>query len=137
MPSYPQRAGYQNYIIKSTLPSRQSSRDIHAIITAVIFLKGRQVAMSPCFSSQQRDLAWRRQISSSPLVCEHWTPCRDLKRTLQGGAAESECRPAHGAIILISLGHGRPPTVFILYDRINLRKNSSSDNYSYGFSLQA
>lgn len=46
MPSYPQRAGHQNHIIKNTLPSKQSSRDIYAI-TAVIFLKDRQWQCNP------------------------------------------------------------------------------------------
>lgn len=49
MPNFPQRAGYQNHIIKHTPPSKRSSGDIYAI-TAVIFLKDRPMAIYPLVS---------------------------------------------------------------------------------------
>lgn len=90
MPSYPQRAGYQNHNIKNTLPSRQSSRDICAI-TAVIFLKDRQVAMCPLVAILSREtLTGGDKSPHLPHLpeSEHQTPHGDLKGTLQGGAAE-------------------------------------------------
>lgn len=130
MPSYPQRAGYQNRIIRNTLPSRQNSWDIYAI-TAVIFLKDRQVAMCPLVSILSRGTLPGEDKSPDPphlWNSEHWTPYRDLKGHFKE-AAESKCCPVHGAIILISVGHGRPPTSIILSERMHFRKNPISDNY--------
>lgn len=130
MPSYPQRAGYPNHIIKNTLPSSQSLWDIYAI-TAVIFLKDRQVAMRPLVSILSRGTLLEKLNS---LICpslwesEHQTPHRDLKRTLKKNCWISVlcCMWGHNPI---SLGHGRPPSTVILFERINQRKNPNSDNY--------
>lgn len=136
MPSFPQRARYQNHIIKHTPPSKRSSRDIYAI-TAVIFLKDRPMPMCPLVSILSRGTLPREDISphSPRSVNKHW-PCRDLKRTLQGGPAESKCWPVHGAILLISLADGRPPIIIILYERISLRKIQIQIITPMGFSLQ-
>lgn len=129
MPSYPQRAGYQNRIIKNTLPSRQSSWDIYAI-TAVVFLKDKQVAMCPLVSILSRGtLPGEDKSPDSPHLwnSEHWTPHRDLKGTLQGGCGIEvlSCTWSHNPYLCGS----RSPTSIILSERTHFRKNPISDNY--------
>lgn len=137
MPSYPQRAGYPNHIIKNTLPSSQSLWDIYAI-TAVVFLKDRQVAMCPLVSILSRGTLLEK---SNSLICpslwesEHQTPHRDLQRTLKEDLLNLSAMLYVGPQSLSLWVTVDPPITVILFERINQRKKIQIQTItSYGLS---
>lgn len=131
MPSYPQRAGYPNHIIKNTLPSSQSLWDIYAI-TAVVFLKDRQVAMCPLVSILSRGTLLEK---SNSLICpslwesEHQTPHRDLQRTLKEDLLNLSAMLYVGPQSLSLWVTVDPPITVILFERINQRKKNPNSDY--------